>query len=80
MTNALQAYRGWYPNGKGMNAVPSGVYSTNPSAKPNSLGGLNSYGTILILNETYPTAIYMSVLGQMACWASNASAWSIIKA
>ena len=76
----LKSNRGWYPNGKNMNAVPPGVYSTNPGAVPNSLGGLNSYGTLLILREnSYQTAIYMSVTGQLAIWASNVNAWSVIK-
>lgn len=76
----LKSNRGWYPNGKNMNAVPPGVYSTNPGAVPNSLGGLNTYGTLLILREnSYQTAIYMSVTGQLAIWASNVNAWSVIK-
>lgn len=75
----FQAFRGWYPNGKNIYSAAAGVYSTNPNAKPGSLGGLNEYGTLLILNEQYPTAIYMSVVGQMAFWASNSNTWSIIK-
>lgn len=76
----LKSNRGWYPNGKSLYAVPPGVYSTNPGAMPSSLGGLNTYGTLLVLRESsYQTAIYMSVVGQMAFWAANSNAWSIIK-
>ena len=58
----------------------SGIYDTNPNAKPNSLGGLNQYGTLLILNgASYPTAIYISTVGQLAVWAYNNNSWSIIK-
>ena len=47
---------------------------------PSGLGGLNTYGTLLVLRESsYQTAIYMSVVGQMAFWAANSNAWSIIK-
>ena len=76
----LKSNRGWYPNGKSLYAVSPGVYSTNPGAMPGNLANLNSYGTLLILRENnYQTAIYMSVVGQLAIWAANSNAWSVIK-
>ena len=76
----LKSNRGWYPNGKSLYSVHPGVYSTNPNASPGSLGGLNPYGTLLVLREnSYQTAIYMSVVGQMAFWASNSNAWAIVR-
>ena len=78
--NVLKSNRGWYPNGKSLYAVSPGVYSTNPGAMPGNLANLNSYGTLLILRENnYQTAIYMSVVGQLAIWAANSNAWSVIK-
>ena len=77
----MKSNRGWYPNGVSLYSVPPGVYSTNPNASPGSLGGLNGYGTLLVLRENnYQTAIYISVIGQLGIWSCHAGCWSIIKA
>lgn len=81
LSNTLCADIGWYPNGKALNEVKSGAYGVKPDSLPPGIPDniFNLYGVILVISGTYyPTAIYMSVTGQMAFWASNSKSWAIV--